>query len=256
MLRPRIIPCLLIRNGGLIKTKNFQEIKYLGDPLNAVRIFNEKQVDEIIILDIDATLKGIKPNYQLINDIASECSMPICYGGGIKTLDEIEHLIRMGIEKIALSSSAIMNPSLLKTASDRVGSQSIVVVLDIKKIGLINKSYKIFTHNGKESININLIDLIQGLEDKGVGEIVINSIDRDGTMKGYDMNLMDIVFENTNIPVTALGGAGNYQDLTELIQRYKIIGAAAGSIFVFKGKFKAVLLQYPNPREKDTISLF
>ena len=254
MLRSRIIPCLLIHNKGLTKTINFSNHKYIGDPLNAVRIFNEKNVDEIMIYDIDKTVNNEEPDYKLISDIARECRMPLCYGGGIRTADEVEKIISLGVEKVSLSNSAVMNPSLISECAKRIGSQSVVLTIDIKSTGLIKTKYQAFTKNGKNKITKHYQDIINDSINSGVGEIVINSCERDGTGKGYDINLIDSIYPNINVPLTVLGGASNYEDIRNLIQRYKIIGAAAGSIFTLKGKYRAVLLQYPENKEKININ--
>ncbi len=256
MLRPRIIPCLLIKNGELVKTIKFKDEKYIGDPINAVKIFNEKEVDELIVLDISATINNEKPNLKLISQIAAECRMPLCYGGGIKTVEEIETLIRLGVEKIALSFSAIYDSELIKKASKKVGSQSIIAVLDVKQMGLIKKEYKVFTHRGKKPVKKNFYDLINEFQISGVGEIIINSIDKDGTRKGYDLDLIDKVFNLVNVPISVLGGAGSINHVIEVIKRYGLIGVAAGSLFVLKGKFRAVLIQYFNKKEKDNLVKF
>ena len=242
MLRSRVIPCLLVHNKGLVKTVKFKEPKYVGDPINAVKIFNEKEVDELIVLDIDATVHSYEPNYQMIEHLANESRMPLCYGGGVKTPQQAQKIIKLGVEKVALSSEAISNPQLLKSIADIIGRQSIVVVLDIKKS--LFGSYDIYTHNGKKKVKRNLFEFIAGLEAIGIGEIVINSIDNDGVMKGYDLNLIKKVRENISVPLTALGGAGSPDDILKLIQEYKVIGASAGSLFVFKGIYKAVLINY------------
>jgi len=249
MLRPRIIPCLLVKDKGLVKTVHFKDPKYVGDPINAVRIFNEKEVDELMILDIDATAEGREPDYKMIEHWASECRMPLCYGGGIKTVDQARRIFSLGVEKVALSSAALLNPSLVKEISDSVGSQSVVVVIDVKK--KLFGGYEIVIMNGKKSINKNLFSFISEMESHGAGEVIINNIDLDGTMKGYDLNLAEKVRECTSLPLTVLGGAGSLEDIGALIQKFKIIGAAAGSLFVFKGKYRAVLINYPTPEEKD-----
>lgn len=249
MLRPRIIPCLLVKDKGLVKTVHFKDPKYVGDPINAVRIFNEKEVDELMILDIDATAEGREPDYKMIEHWASECRMPLCYGGGIKTVDQARRIFSLGVEKVALSSAALLNPSLVKEISDSVGSQSVVVVIDVKK--KLFGGYEIVIMNGKKSINKNLFSFISEMESHGAGEIIINNIDLDGTMKGYDLNLAEKVRECTSLPLTVLGGAGSLEDIGALIQKFKIIGAAAGSLFVFKGKYRAVLINYPTAEEKD-----
>jgi cyclase len=251
MLRARIIPCLLIHNKGLVKTVNFKEPKYVGDPINAVKIFNEKEVDELIVLDIDATVENRTPNFDLIKNLASECRMPFCYGGGITSVEQAKKIIELGAEKVAISSSAINNPSLIKNIGLEVGVQSVVVVIDVRRKGILfGGGYDIYVKNGKEKVKIKLKDFIEQLNEIGVGEIVINSIDNDGIMKGYDVPLISMLREWTNFPITALGGAGSSNDLKELIKKFKIIGASAGSLFVFKGKYKAVLINYPNREEK------
>lgn len=253
MLKPRIIPCLLIQNGGLVKTNKFGNPKYVGDPLNAVKIFNEKEADEIIILDIDATRNNTPPNYDLIKSIARECRMPLCYGGGIKNPDQVEKLVSIGIEKVAISSIAIKDPNIIKESSLRVGSQSVVVVLDVKKIGFLKNQAHVFIFNGQKKTAYKLNEFALIAEKLGAGELVINSIDNDGTMKGYDLDLINSIYSKIHIPVTILGGARDYDDIKNIFQKYPHIGCAAGSIFVFKGKYKAVLIQYPSTIEKQRI---
>lgn len=254
MLRPRVIPCLLVHQGGLVKTVQFANGKYVGDPLNAVRLFNEKEVDEIMVVDIDASVLNREPDFGLIAKLAEECRMPLCYGGGVKSADQVERIIALGVEKVAISSAALTNPNLISEAARRVGNQSIVVVLDVKKTGLIAKHYEVFTHNGRRSSGLSPVDLAHRAESMGAGELVINSIDRDGTLKGYDFDLIDPIREVVNLPITVLGGAGTHVDIAALIRRYGMIGAAAGSLFVFKGKYRAVLIQYPSGAEKDRLT--
>ncbi|AZA77671.1 MULTISPECIES: AglZ/HisF2 family acetamidino modification protein [Chryseobacterium] len=251
MLRPRIIPCLLVHDKGLVKTENFKKPRYLGDPMNAVRIFNEKEVDEIIILDIDATAEGRGPDFKMIEHWAEECRMPLCYGGGVTTVEQAQRIFSLGVEKIAFSSGALKNPQLIKEISDKVGSQSVVVVLDVKK--KLFGGYEVYTHNGKKSTGKSPFELIKEFERLGAGEIVINSIDNDGVMKGYDMKLMETARKETTLPMTAIGGAGTMDDVGQLINKFGIIGASAGSLFVYKGKLKAVLINYPNFKEKEEI---
>jgi len=226
----------------LVKTVKFKSPKYVGDPINAVKIFNEKEVDELIVLDIDATVNQGEPNYKMIEHLANESRMPLCYGGGIKTPEQAQKIIKLGVEKVAISSAVIDNPKVLIDIANIIGRQSVVVVLDVKKN--IFGSYEIYTHNGKQKVKRKLYDFIRELESIGIGELVINSIDNDGVMKGYDLTLIDKVRDSIDIPLTVLGGAGTYEDILELIQRHKIIGAAAGSLFVFKGVYKAVLINY------------
>ncbi|SFO02823.1 cyclase [Paenimyroides ummariense] len=251
MLRPRIIPSLLIQDNGLVKTVNFKNPKYVGDPINAVKIFNEKEVDELAIFDIDATVKGLDPNYSLIERIANQSRMPLCYGGGVKTVEQAQKIFGLGIEKIALSSSVLQNPKLITQIADRVGAQSVIVVLDVKKKLL--GGYEVYTHNGKKATGINPFKFIEDAQRLGAGEIVINSIDQDGVMKGFDMSLIDKARERSSLPMTFLGGAGTVEDIKKVIEKHKIIGVAVGSLFVFKGKYKAVLINYPNKSEKDLL---
>lgn len=257
MLRSRIIPCLLVHKKGLVKTLKFsvEDGKYVGDPINAVKIFNEKNVDEIMVIDIDATVEGYEPDYEMIKNVAIECRMPLCYGGGVKTVEQVRKIIKLGAEKVAVSSAALENISLLNEMSEAVGAQSVVLVLDVaKKKSLFGGThYEIFIHNGRRKTGKRLYDFLEEIKNISYGELVINNIDLDGMMTGYDMDMCDKVRELTDVPLTFLGGAGSYMDLKKLVSRFKIIGAAAGSIFVFKGKYKAVLIQYPLPDEKKEI---
>ena len=252
MLRSRIIPCLLIQNKGLVKTVNFKDPKYVGDPINAVKIFNEKEVDELMVLDIDATRENRGPNLEMIKNLADECRMPFCYGGGITTVKQARKIINLGAEKVALSYSALHNMSLCQEIGSIIGNQSVVVVIDVKRKKLFG-GYDIYTHNGIKKSRWKLDDLVAKLEEINVGEIVINSIDNDGTMQGYDQSLVEIIREKCSMPITVLGGAGSLDDIKKLISKFKIIGAAAGSLFVFKGKYRAVLISYPNREERKPI---
>jgi imidazole glycerol-phosphate synthase subunit HisF len=254
MLRPRIIPCLLVQNGGLVKTINFGNPKYVGDPINAVRIFNEKEVDELTVLDIDATREKRDPDFVMIRRMAEECRMPLCYGGGVKTSDQVQRIVELGVEKIALSSAAIENPEIVSYAAERVGNQSVVVILDVKK-GRFGEGYEVMTGNGRHRTGKSPVDLAKKMEKLGAGEIVINSIDNDGLMKGYDLVLVEKIRKVISVPLTVLGGAGSLRDMGRLINKCGSIGAAAGSLFVFKGVYKAVLINYPTRAEKDTLVL-
>lgn len=257
MLRSRIIPCLLVHDKGLVKTLKFsvENGKYVGDPINAVKIFNEKHVDEIMVIDIDATVEGREPDYEMIKNVATECRMPLCYCGGVTTVEQVRKIIKLGAEKVAVSAAALANPELLRQMSAAVGAQSVVLVLDIakKKSFFGGSHYEIFTHNGKKKTSKKLYDFLKEIADIPYGELVINNIDLDGVMTGYDLEMCDKVRELTEVPLTFLGGAGSYGDLKALVDRFGVIGAAAGSIFVFKGKYKAVLIQYPLPEEKERI---
>jgi len=252
MLRSRITPCLLIKNQGLVKTINFKQPKYIGDPINAVKIFNEKEADEIIVLDIEATIQNREPDYTMIKNLAAECRMPLCYGGGVTSVEQFKKIIKLGVEKVAISSSAVRNPLLISQAAKMVGSQSVVVILDVKKKRFSN-FYEVYTHNGIQRTNFEVSKLAQKFVSLGAGEIVINSIDNDGEMKGYDLKLVEQVRNSISIPITILGGAGSHDDMGELINKYGVIGVSAGSLFVFKGKYRAVLINYPSQLEKDKI---
>ena len=252
MLRPRIIPCLLLHKGGLYKTVSFGHPKYVGDPLNAVRIFNEKEVDELMVIDIDASRLSHEPDYKLIASLAMECRMPLCYGGGVKTVEQIDRIIGLGVEKVAIASAAVDSPNLIKEATSRVGSQSVVAVIDVKKTGLF-RGYEVVTMNATRRTGLEPDAWAAKLQQLGVGEIILNSVDNDGKMKGYDFSLIDLVRNAISTPLTVVGGAGTMDDIRNLVSRYGIIGAAAGSHFVFKGKFRAVLINYPSRKEKDGI---
>lgn len=255
MLRPRIIPCLLVKNGGLVKTVKFANPKYVGDPINAVKIFNEKEVDELIVLNIDASVQNREPDYGMIGNLAVECRMPLCYGGGVKTVEQVEKIISLGVEKVAISSAVVKNPVIVAQAAEVVGSQSVVVVMDVKKTKRVG-NYEIWTHNASKPTGRSPVDFAQQVESLGAGEVVINSIDYDGVMKGYDCELVNNIRESINLPITVLGGAGKLQDIGKLINRFGIIGAAAGSLFVFKGKYRAVLINYPSRAQKDALIYF
>ncbi len=251
MLQPRIIPCLLIKDNGLVKTKKFKDAKYVGDPINAIRIFNEKKSDELMVLDIDATTKENDIDLEKVKKFAAECRMPLCYGGGIKSVEQAKSIISLGVEKVAVSSGVIHDQRLVEKMALEIGNQSVVVVLDVKK-NMFGK-YVIYTHNGNKNTGIELKDMIQQMQDSGAGEIVVNSIDNDGMMSGYDIKLAKRLKEFVSIPLTIIGGAGSYQDLKTLINSCGIIGAAAGSLFVFKGVYKAVLINYPDQKMKHSI---
>jgi len=251
MLRPRIIPCLLVHNGGLVKTRQFTDTTYVGDPVNAVRIFNEKEVDELLVLDIDATVKGQEPNYELIAQLAAECRMPLTYGGGVKSVDQVERIIGLGVEKVVISSAAIADPDFITAAAKKVGSQSVAVVADVRADD--KGSYPVFTHNGTVNTGRTAKELASIAEEAGAGEFIVNNIDRDGMGNGYDFELVSQCRGACALPMTVLGGAGSLEDVKTLIECFPIIGAAAGSLFVFKGKYRAVLINYPARGRKDSL---
>jgi cyclase len=236
-----------------VKTVNFNNPKYVGDPINVVKILNEKEVDELIVLDISSTTSGQLLNYQLIENIAAECRMPLCYGGGISNVEQIKRLISLGVEKVSVSSAIFNNDEFLIEASKIVGNQSIAVVLDVK---YINNDYFIFINNGVKNTEIKLFNFINQLSKIGIGELVINSIDRDGTMLGYDFELVEKVKSLINFPLSVIGGASSHENITELFKKFGQIGAGVGSLFVFKGKYKAVLVNYPTGIEKLQILNF
>lgn len=251
MKRIRVIPALLIQNGGLVKSVRFRKHKYIGDPINAVRIFNEKEVDEIVILDISATSEKRGPNLQQIREIASEAFMPLGYGGGITKLEEIAELIKAGVEKVILNTSAFTNPQLVRDGAKYIGSQSIVVSIDVKKN--IWGKYKVFIQNGTKNTNLDPVHFAKQMEDAGAGELFLNSIEQDGTFEGYDTTLIKMVSSHVNIPVVASGGAGSVKDFLEAVQQ-GASAVSAGSLFVFQRPHRAVLISYPNQKElKDKL---
>jgi len=240
---------LLIQDNGLVKTTRFKDPKYVGDPINAVRIFNEKEADELIILDIDATVNNLQPNYQKIGYLAAECRMPLCYGGGVRSVEQAKRIISLGVEKVALSAAALDSPELIKQIADEVGIQSVVVVLDVKQ-RFIGKSYDVWTHNATRNSKRDVLDVAVEVENMGAGEIIVNSIDNDGRMSGYDIGLARKLRHLLHIPLTILGGAGSLEDMGKAIAECGIIGVSAGSLFVFKGPYRAVLISYPESQEK------
>ena len=251
MLKTRVIPLLLLHNGGLVKTVKFKNPKYVGDPINAIRIFNEKEVDELIFLDIDASREGREPDYDLIRDFASECFMPVCYGGGITSVEQIKKIFSLGIEKVSLNATVLENLSLVSEAAKLFGSQSIVVSVDVKKT-LMGK-YRVYDHIRKKGISLSLERYISDIEEAGAGEILVNSVDRDGTFEGYDIQLMKMVVESTTLPVIACGGAASMKDFRRVRDEAGVSAVSAGSMFVFHGKHRAVLITYPKYEELEKL---
>ena len=252
MLRPRIIPCLLVHLGGLVKTVGFKEPKYVGDPINAVKIFNEKEADELIVLDIDATANNVEPDYKMIANLAAESRMPLCYGGGVRTPEQAKRIVGLGVEKVAISSVAVLDSSLISRIAEEIGRQSVVIVIDVKK-RMLSKEYDVWINNGKQNTKLNALEFAVQAAKLGAGEIVVNAIEHDGKMKGYDITLATRLREVVNIPITILGGAGSLDDMQALFAKCGVVGAAAGSLFVFKGVYKAVLINYPNSQQKDAL---
>ena len=243
MIGIRVIPCLLFKGTGLVKTVKFRDPVYIGDATNAIRIFNEKEVDELMLLDIEASVKKRRPNLELIKRIASECFMPLCYGGGITTIQDIRDVVSVGVEKVALNSIAVKDPEFVKEAAASFGSSTIVVVVDYKKN--IWGRQVVTGMNGTFRSTYNPVDFAMLMEEMGAGEVVIQSVDRDGMMNGYDLELLLKITEKLTIPVIALGGAGKIDHFKEAISFAQVSAVAAGSMFVFQGKHKAVLINYP-----------
>lgn len=243
----RVIPCLLLRNNGLVKTIRFKDSIYLGDPINAVKIFNEKEVDELIFLDIDATREKKEPNYSMISKLASECFMPFSYGGGIGTLQQIDEIIKSGSEKIIINTQAFRKKNFIHEAVERFGSSTIVVSMDIRKRFI--EGYCVYVNGGMQNTGRKPVEYAKEMEDQGAGEIFINSIERDGTMEGYDIDLIKSVSEAVSVPVVACGGAGSLNDFRLAFNEGGASAVAAGSFFVFQGKRRAVLITYPSYNE-------
>jgi len=250
MYRARVIPCLLVRGNGLVKTRKFKEPVYIGDPINAMRIFSDKEVDELVVLDIDASREGREPNYALIEEMAGEAFMPVAYGGGIRTIEQVRRLIRSGIEKVVINSAAIESTDVIRHAADMFGSQAVVGAVDVKKT--LFGGYRVVAKSATVDAKIGLDEHIQRLVSAGVGEIFLNNVDRDGMMAGYDLNLLRNITQKVNVPVVACGGAGTVAHLSQAVIEGGASAVAAGSMFVFHGKHRAVLINYPKPDELRT----
>lgn len=252
MLRPRIIPCLLVHEGGLVKTVGFKDPKYVGDPINAVKIFNEKEADELIVVDMDATVNGVEPDYKALEHMALECRMPLCYGGGVHSAEQAKRIIGLGVEKVSISAAAVARPELVTEISEEVGAQSVVVVIDARK-KMLGRGWEVVTHNAGRNAKMDALDFAARVAELGAGEIVMNSVDLDGKMTGYDLDLARRLRQRVKIPMTMLGGAGRLEHMAELFDACGVVGAAAGSLFVFKGQYRAVLINYPQPAEKEPL---
>lgn len=246
MLTPRVIPVLLFREGGLYKTTRFKDPVYVGDPINAVKIFNEKEVDELVFVDITATTEKRRPNFELIREIAGECFMPLCYGGGVRSMDDAKQVIACGVEKVALNSYAVENPGFVREASSELASSTIVVSIDVKR-DFFGK-YHVYTHSGEKKAVWHPVEFAILMEKMGAGEILLTSIDRDGTQKGYDVELIKSVANAVSIPVIACGGAGQVSDFPQALDN-DASAVAAGSMFVFHGRHRAVLISFPSQQE-------
>lgn len=251
MRRARVIPCLLVQGNGLVKTRKFKDPVYIGDPVNAMRIFSDKEADEIVVLDIDASKRGVEPNYDLIAEMAGEAFMPMAYGGGVSSVEQVRRLIRCGIEKVVINTAAVRSQEWIREAVGIFGSQAIVGAVDVKKTLL--GGYRVVTRSATEEAPVDLDRHIASLVVAGVGEILINSVDRDGTMAGYDLPLIERVAKGVNVPIVACGGAGTVEHLAEAVHN-GASAVAAGSMFVFHGKHRAVLISYLSPVELGRIS--
>lgn len=253
MYRSRVIPCLLMCNGQLWKTTRFANPKYVGDPLNTARIFSEKGADELILLDIDATHNKEEPNLPLIGQIAKECRMPLCYGGGIRDLDTILSIIQLGVEKVSLNTILYDDVSLVSRAAEALGKQSVVCCIDITKSLNTKYKYQLFSKNKKLPSGMDPVKFSMELEERGAGELLIQNVDNEGTGNGYDYDIIHEIYENVSIPVSVIGGAKDMTDIAMLLHKFETIGACAGNTFVFQGKYKSVLIQYPSASEKVQI---
>lgn len=247
MIKPRVIPALLLKGQGLFKTVKFKKPKYLGDPINIVRIFNDKEVDEIVLLDISATPENRGPQFDLLKNITSEAFIPLAYGGGIRSMEDVHKLLSIGIEKLIMNTSAVENTSIIRETADHAGSQAVVISIDVKK-NFLGK-YEVFTRCGQKKTGLDPVNHAVEMEKLGVGEILINSIDRDGTMQGYDIELVRRVADAVRVPVVACGGAGNLSHISNVIRQGHASAAAAGSLFVFQGSLRGVLISYPTQKE-------
>jgi cyclase len=246
MFQARVMPCLLLRGNGLVKTKKYKDAVYIGDPVNAIRIFSDKEADEVVVLDIDASRLGCEPNYELIAEMAGEAFMPVSYGGGIRTLEQIRRLIRSGVEKVVINSLATESTDLIRDAVNVFGAQAIVGGVDVRRKML--GGYSVVAKSGTVTTRLNLQVHLQALVLAGVGELFINDVDRDGTMVGYDLDLVRSV-SKAPVSVVVCGGAGTMQHLSEAVHEGGASAVAAGSMFVFHGKHRAVLINYPKADE-------
>lgn len=243
------MPCLLMSNGALVKTVRFKSPTYVGDPVNAVRIFNQKEVDELVLLDIEATTHHRGIDYETLEKVVSECFMPICYGGGVNTLEDMRRLFSLGVEKISLGAAAFENPDLIRQASAEFGSQAIVVTLDVRK-GLLG-GYSVRTHQGRKDTRLHPVEAAKNMEKLGAGEILLNLIDRDGTWSGFDLKLIREVTNAIGLPVIVCGGAGSLQDVRSAVTEGRASAVAIGSMAVFQGKDLGVLIKFPTRKEQE-----
>lgn len=250
MLKHRVIPCLLLRNGGLVKTMKFNNPKYVGDPINAIRIFNDKEVDEIIVLDIMASREKMEPNYALIEQFAGECFMPLCYGGGIRTVEQATLLFSLGVEKVCLQTAALDDMDIITQIADKFGNQSVLISIDVKKNRM--GKYQIYSATSRQLLPQSLMVFLQKAVAAGAGEVVLNAVDRDGMMQGMDIRLIHDASAAISVPLIAVGGAGSLTDIKAAIDS-GASAVSAGAFFVFQGPHRAVLITYPQYQELITL---
>lgn len=251
MLKTRVMPCLLLRDEALVKTVKFKDPEYIGDPINAVRIYNKMEVDELVFLDITATLEDKKPSFKILEEIASECFMPLAYGGGIRTLDDVKQIFSIGFEKVVINSYAPDNPNFLRECADQFGSQSILISIDVKK--KMFGRYEVFTRSASKGLGMGPVEYAQKMEQAGAGEIFLASIDRDGTQNGYDIELIQSVTEAVSVPVIVCGGAGKVEDFGEAVHEGGASACAAGSMLVYYGPHRAVLINFPDKADLERV---
>jgi cyclase len=247
MLKARVIPSLLLRGAGLVKTRQFKDPKYVGDPINAIKIFNDKEVDELVLLDITASVEGREPAFAVIEEVASECFMPLAYGGGIRSVEDIRRILKLGVEKVVLNTLAWRDSEVLAQASKEFGAQAIVASIDVRRKLL--GGYDVCAERGGRSLRTDPVEYARRMEQLGAGEILLTSIDRDGTQKGYDIDLLERVTSAVSVPVIASGGAGSVSDFAAAVKQGGASAVAAGAMFVFHGPHRAVLITYPTQQE-------
>jgi cyclase len=251
MLKTRVIPCLLLKDGGLVKTIRFKDPKYVGDPINTIKIFNDKEVDELLLLDITASREHKGPAFGTVAQIASECFMPVCYGGGVSSLDEARRLVALGVEKIAINHAAISKPAVIREIADALGSQAVVVSINVKKNWL--GKYRVLDDGTGKLLDVDPVTHAQRAVANGAGEVLINDVDRDGTQQGYNLELVRRFTDNLSVPVIACGGAWTTDHLLGAVREGGASAVAAGSMFVFQGPHRAVLVSYPPYAELERL---
>ena len=251
MLRTRVMPCLLLERGRLVKTVRFKDAAYIGDPANAIKIYNEKEVDELIIVDISASIQGREPDYAVLSELTDECFMPLCYGGGIRTFEQAKRLFSLGIEKLAINSYAAERPSFLSELAEVYGSQAVVLSMDVKRSWL--GKYSVRTRSGNNTVSSDPVEYAKQMERYGAGEILLNSIDRDGTWQGFDLDLIKSITSSVGVPVIALGGAGSINHFAPAVEHAGASALALGSMAVYQGQDRGVLINFPLRAEIEKV---